>query len=93
MKLRAQEIMQVMMREGVRGVRVLDVVAARGVNPYVDHLVFGAEPPLPTAEIRVWAAADVRLPAAPESAADVADAVAAFLRDRLLREWIERLRR
>lgn len=93
LKLPAQEIMPVMLREGVRGVRVLDVVAAHGVNPYVDHLVFGAEPPLPTAEIRVWAADDVRLPDAPESAADVADAVAAFLRDRLLREWIERLRR
>ncbi len=90
-KLPAQEIMSIMLREGVKGVRVLDVVAARGVNPYVDHLVFGAAPPLPTAEIGVWAAADVRLTDAPESASDVADAVAAFMRDRLLREWIDRL--
>lgn len=91
MKLSAPEITSLMLREGVRGVRALDVVAARGVNPYVDHLVFCSGPPSPTAEAGAWEVSDVRLLDAPESVSDVADAVAAFLRDKLLREWIDRL--
>lgn len=76
-----------------RDVTVMEVVAAKGENAYVDSLIFNVrggsyDSYYPSATI-----VGARLLDAPEAASDVADAVGRAVRRELYAAWIERLRR
>lgn len=90
--LAAPELTKRFISKGVRRTLSLDMVAAKGANPYVDSLVFhipGGEfdPDYPAAAVM-----NARIIEAPETFNDVADRVRGKLREQLYKAWIARLR-
>ncbi len=76
-----------------RDVVVMEIVAAKGENAYVDSLVFNVRGRSYDSYYPSAAVVDVRLLDAPEESSDVSDAVGQAVRRDLYAAWIERLRR
>lgn len=73
-------------------VRIERVLAARGENPIIDHLVFGAEKPADNPRWAFYAPFGGRVIDAPEEPADVASSVTADYQKALEERWINSLR-
>lgn len=74
------------------GVRIERVLAAKGENPVIDCIVWGATTPAASGQWTAWRAFGGRVIDAPETAADTAGAAVADYQAELEATWLKRLR-
>ncbi|MDE6299026.1 MAG: hypothetical protein K2M10_05215 [Muribaculaceae bacterium] len=68
------------------------ILSAKGANPMVDYLYYGAEAPGKTGKFPVAFLYEAREVVAPEEVADVRGQVVSDYQNLLEKEWVERLR-
>lgn len=74
------------------GVRIERVLAAKGENPVIDCIVWGAPTPAASGRWKAWRAFGGRVIEAPETASDTAGAAVADYQAELEAAWLKRLR-